>query len=127
MGRVYIQLGNYEKAIEMLERGYSLAGDLPNVLGALGQALALAGRPAAARAMLDRLQTLARRTFVPSVTSAVIHLGLGDYEKALDCLETALRNRELAITVMKVHPLYDPLRGSPRFEALLREIGLSTG
>jgi serine/threonine-protein kinase len=43
IGRVQIQKGRYEEAIEMLGKGRSLAGDTPHVLGALGQAHALAG------------------------------------------------------------------------------------
>jgi hypothetical protein len=44
----------------MLEKGRRLAGEVPSILGALGQTWALAGRPDEARRLLDTLATLAR-------------------------------------------------------------------
>jgi tetratricopeptide (TPR) repeat protein len=54
MGRAYAQKGLYEEAITMLQKGRSLSGDIPNILGALGQTYALANRPADARMAGDR-------------------------------------------------------------------------
>ncbi len=125
MGRAYIQQGRYGRAITVLERARSLAGDVPNILGALGQAYALAGKTTHARKCIDELAALAKRSRVPSTSIAVIHLGLGDHRKALELLRTACDNRELAVTGFKVHPIYDPLRGDPEFEELVRRIGLA--
>ena len=55
---------------------------------------------------------------------AIVHLGLGEHSLALTFLEKATDERELPVTALKVHPLYDPLRSEPRFERLLRRIGL---
>jgi len=51
-------------------------------------------------------------------------LGLGDHPTALTYLEAATDAREMPVTALKVHPLYDPLRSEPRFERLLERIGL---
>ena len=59
MGRAYLQKGMYEKAIEMLQRGRVLVGDIPNILGALGQAQGLSGNVSEARGLLLRLQEIA--------------------------------------------------------------------
>jgi TolB-like protein/Flp pilus assembly protein TadD len=125
MARVHIQRGQYSDAIAMLEKARSLAGDLPNILGALGQAFALAGRTADARKCVVELTATSMRRYVPSGSLAVIYIGLGDHCKALDLLHTACDNRDLAVTAFKVHPIYDPLRGSSGFQALVRRIGLA--
>ncbi len=123
-GRTYIQMGRYADAIGMLERGRLLAGDLPAILGALGQAHALAGDRTAARALLAQLAHLAKSTYVPSTPFAMIHVGLGENDRALEWLETGCERHEFSICGLKVHPAYDCLRGEPRFTKLLKSIGL---
>jgi hypothetical protein len=49
-------------------------------------------------------------------------LGLGEKSRSLDCLEKACELRESPVTVMKTHPVYDPLRGEHRFESMLRRV-----
>lgn len=49
MGRAYTQKGLYEEAITMLQKGRSLSGDIPSILGALGQTYAMAGQATDAR------------------------------------------------------------------------------
>ena len=62
------------------------------------------------------------QSHVPSTAFAVVHLGLGETERALDWLENACRQHESSLTSIKVHPIYDPLRGEPRFRELLRKL-----
>jgi TolB-like protein/Flp pilus assembly protein TadD len=125
MGRAYTQKGMYEEAIAMLQKGRSLSGDLPSILGALGQTYALAARPGDARRLLEELAELAKRRHVSSTCFALIHLGLGEKEQALECLEIGARGRETSLAGLKVHPAYDELRGEPRFQALLRKLGMA--
>ncbi len=49
---------------------------------------------------------------------------LGDKEGALDWLEKAYDGRRYHLVFLKVEPQFDILRGEPRFESLLRRIGL---
>ena len=124
MGRAYLQMGNYAEAISTLERGRSMAGDLPSILGALGQAYGLAGDGQRARDLLAHLQEIARARFIPATPMVMIHMGLGEKQQALDCLETAFDRHEVPLTALGVHPAYDSLRGDPRFESLLTRLGL---
>jgi serine/threonine-protein kinase len=122
--RTYIQMGRYGEAIELLKKGRALAPDVPSLFGALGQAHALAGQAADARAVLDEMAALAKTVHVPSTAFALTHLGLGDKERALEWLEKGCAAHELTVAALKVHPAYDELRGEPRFEALVKTIGL---
>jgi serine/threonine-protein kinase len=109
----------------MLEKGRALTGDTSTVLGALGQAHALSGNHAEARALLGRLADLSKKQYQGSTSFALIHLGLGEIDQALGYLEKACDCRELPVTVLKVHPAYDALRGEARFAALLKRIGFA--
>jgi DNA-binding winged helix-turn-helix (wHTH) protein/TolB-like protein/Tfp pilus assembly protein PilF len=55
---------------------------------------------------------------------AVCYTKLGDKEKALDSLEKAFEKKEYEINLMKVEPYFDNLQAEPRFQSLLRKIGL---
>ncbi len=125
IARVLSLMGRYTEAIAMFEKALMLAGDLPNLLGALGQTLALAGRRPEAIAKLAALTRLTERKSTSLVSLAILHLGLGENEQALQWLEKACDRKEAGISWIKVHPLYDPLRGDPRFETLLKRVRLA--
>ena len=63
--------------------------------------------------------------YVTSYGLAVLYSRLGERGKALDCLERAYTERQLAMTEMGVEPAFDPLRSEPRFVELLHRVGLS--
>jgi len=122
MGRAHALQGNYREALALLEKGRSLAGDVPNILGALGQVLAFAGDFERARQILAQLTAKSIEFYVPSTCFALIHLGLADVDRALDWLEKGCEQRELPMATLKIHPIYDPLRSEPRFQAILQRM-----
>ncbi len=122
MGRAYAQLGNYDEARAMLEKGRALAGDVPNIVAALAQVSGLGGDTSGARRMLARLTARAATEYVPSTCFAIAHLGLHENGRALDWLEKGCEQREMSMGNVKVHPVYDPLRREPRFHAILERM-----
>ena len=71
------------------------------------------------RALIDRTQPGLEMT-------GQLYAAVGDRETTLDLLEQASHERAGAhnLLSMKVNPLYDFLRDHPRFQDLLRRIGL---
>jgi serine/threonine-protein kinase len=134
-GRVYAQMGDYARAIEVYEKGLQLGGTIPNILAALGQAHALNGEKDRARELLQQLHEMsssASRTGsgtspVPATCFAILHLGLGENDRALEWLEAGMEQHQMSLSALKVHPVYDPLRHQPRFQALLERLGLAPG
>lgn len=123
MGRVFNLMGRYDDAIVMFREALRIAGDIPNIKGALGQTLALAGRREEALGYLDELHATARTRYVPSTCFAILHMGLGEWNKSLDWLDVACDQHELPISLVKVHPVYDPLRSQARFNGVLARLG----
>jgi TolB-like protein/Tfp pilus assembly protein PilF len=105
---------------------YRIAVDLnddPIALALLGQAYARDGQREAAHKVLARLTEEAKTRYVGGYSFALVLTGLGDKEAAIDALERAYSNGEGAdISIIKVDPLLDDLRGQPRFDALLQKI-----
>jgi serine/threonine-protein kinase len=122
LGRVYAQQGRLLDAIRMMEKGRSIAGDVPSILGVMGQVYALGGEPGRAREILAQLERKRQTSWVSSTVFAIVHIGLGEHDLALDWLERACRQHEIPVTAIKVHPVYDPLRAEPRFQAVLRQL-----
>jgi tetratricopeptide (TPR) repeat protein len=124
-GRVHIQCGRYDDAIRELDRARALAPDVPNIFGALGQAYALRGNKSEARAILRELENLANDRYSPGVPFAMIYIGLGEYDNALDALESSADMRDLSLAAVNIHPVYDPIRGSSRFRRLVERLGFT--
>ena len=121
-GRAYFHMRDYDRAIEMLERGLALGGEVPSIFGALGQAYGAAGQRAAACRILDNLKRISMTRSVFSTSFALVHLGLGDKEAALSWLEQAVTRREPNVVALAVHPAYDELRDESRFKVLVERI-----
>jgi hypothetical protein len=59
-----------------------------------------------------------------SAIPAAVYVGLGETELAFECLERAARERNWLIAWLHLDPLWDSLRGDPRFQKLQQEQGL---
>ena len=84
-----------------------------------------AGREREARVLQVELDELRSRRHVESYAEALIHLGLGDHERALAALERAYHERSWQLMWLPSWPLFDPLRSTPRFGALIERLGLT--
>ncbi len=114
--------GKIPEAIAQLEKGARMADD-PSVLGFLGQAYAIAGRKEEAHQLLEKLLEFRKQRYTPAYALALIYLGLGDRNEALNWLEQSYRDHDgNAIGPIRIDPLLIPLRGDPRFEALAEKI-----
>ena len=60
----------------------------------------------------------------PYFIAASLHAQAGDKDKAFECLEKSYQNRELWMSLLKVHPGLDSLRDDPRFDELVKRVGL---
>ncbi len=120
LGRIHSLQGRYQEALEAFQKARGDGEASPSLLGAQCQVYGLLGRRDEAQAHLAKLRDLSTEKHVPL---AIAHLGLGEYDRALDWLEFAAERREPSIVALGVHPVYDPLRGHPRFQALLGRAG----
>jgi len=60
----------------------------------------------------------------PSYRVAQVYLALGDINQALNYLEESYRNHGLHMFIIKVDPVFDPIRNEPRFIALMKKMNL---
>jgi TolB-like protein/cytochrome c-type biogenesis protein CcmH/NrfG len=119
-GVIYREKGLYDQSIKALTK----LADNAQPLGHLGNAFARAGRVAEARAIIPKLQEHISRDGIGTYEVALVYAGLGQKDQAFAWLEKAYAARNKGLTYLKIDPCMDPLRSDPRFEDLLRRVGL---
>jgi hypothetical protein len=68
------------------------------------------------------LQELSQRKYVSSYGTAIVHIGLGEKDQALECLQRAYQERAAYLVYLKVDPKLDARRDSPVFSDLLERM-----
>jgi serine/threonine protein kinase/tetratricopeptide (TPR) repeat protein len=125
LGSAYLHKSLYKEGIAEFEKELANSPHSAYALAGLGYAYAVSGRRSEAQKVLDHLNQLSRQEYVPAVYRAQIYVALGDKDKAFECLEKSYEDRSIAsLAEIKVDPQFDPLRSDPRFQDLLRRMGL---
>ena len=92
----------------------------------LAYSLACAGDLAYAREIAAELDEKRKKDYVSPVELAIVYIALGDAQKALDWVENAIDDRRGWSAYLRVHSVLDPLRGEPRFAALVQRMKFDT-
>jgi tetratricopeptide (TPR) repeat protein len=125
LAQAYMAKGEFGPAEARLQVMRSLVGDHADVLGRLANLYAVSGQRQRALAIADSLRARYRKGGADEAYAlGVAYIGLGDKERALDWLETAYADRSTWMSLAKVHPELNPLRGEPRFRMLLQKLRL---
>lgn len=127
LSQALVQMGRFDEGVAHAERALEHSGSSTEALGALGHAAARAGDVDRARGLLVQLDARARERYVSPTHLAQVYLGLGETDRALDCLEAAAAVRSADLVWLAVRPSYDPLRRMPRYEQLLAQLQLVSG
>ena len=118
---VHIQQGMYSQAIQEFQK---LDNNPVYVIGHVGTAYARMGHQTEARTSIARLEKYVETTGAGRYEIALVYVGLKENDKAFEWLEKAYQTNDTSLTYLKIDPLLDPLRSDPRFQSLLRQVGL---
>jgi eukaryotic-like serine/threonine-protein kinase len=123
-GWAYEQTGKPGKAIEQMLRARELLKGNLIVEADLAHAYAIAGNKSEARKILAELRSFSSQRYVNPYEIALIHVGLGEKEQALQELDHALQDRSDLMIYLKLDPRMDPIRSDLRFKELVRKVGI---
>jgi TolB-like protein/Tfp pilus assembly protein PilF len=124
-GLAYLEKQEYPKSLAELQTAVRVSGGQPDAEAFLGIAYARAGRKEEARKVIKHINTASVTRYDPLLKAAWIYAALGDRNRAFDLAQRAYAARSPEFYTLKVLPVLDPLRPDPRFQELLRRIGLS--
>jgi TolB-like protein/DNA-binding SARP family transcriptional activator len=122
MAMSYLAMGQHDAALGALEVPLDSWGGLTEcVRGLIYQAMQ---RTAEAGQILLELEQRAAFEYIDPTHIALLRGAVGDLDEAFVWLERAYRERSILIAYMGVDPLFDSMRGDPRFAAMLTRLGL---
>ncbi len=123
LGLAYAAKGMYREALLEFEK-YSELDRGPRSIAYLGYVRARLNERSQALRALDELRALSKQRYVSSASFAVVYMGLGDKDQTFTWLEKAYEERFSRLPMLKIEPIWDPLRSDPRFQDLLHRVGL---
>ncbi len=124
LGWAYQEQGDLPRAIAEFQKARELEPNVAEPLASLGRGFALSGQTAKARQVLDQLKKASAGIHVTPYNVASIYAALGDKDAAFAQLEKAYQERSFYLMWLGIDPQLDNLRPDPRFQDLLRRVGL---
>jgi TolB-like protein/DNA-binding winged helix-turn-helix (wHTH) protein/Flp pilus assembly protein TadD len=122
LGQAYLQKQMYAPAIAELEKAVQLSGGSPTSIANLARAYVASGKRSEAEKLLSDLKKRSSPNASLASEIAMIYASLGDRDQAMTWLEKGYEERFNPGVLLR--PGFDPLRSDPRFEDLVRRIGL---
>ncbi len=117
----YVGKGMYDEAAAELQKGIALSGAGTWEMAMLAHIYGRMGRMQEARSLLSELLS---RGEASAYFIALAYVGVGDEDNAFKWLDKTLQERWGPFNELNADPMFDPLRGDPRFSVLLRRMGL---
>jgi tetratricopeptide (TPR) repeat protein len=125
MARIYRYTGRYQEARAEFQKRAEIDPRILADLSNLASNYAASGDKAKARKLLAQaLQLNQREGDFSAFNFAAVYVALGDKDEAFHWLEKSYENRDWPLVQLKVAPQWDPLRSDPRFQNLVRRVGL---
>ena len=109
----------------VLEEAAAISDRSPGVIGVLVWAYAHQGRRLDALRLLGELKKRQQTGYVPAGAFVTAYVGLGNNDETFAWFERAFKEQSNILIYLKVFPPYDSLRGDPRFQDLMRRVGLN--
>ena len=121
--RLHEEVDQLPKPLSHWEKAVALDKS-PSFVVWLASAYAMSGNTVQARKLLQELMDLQKQRYFSPAAIAQLHMSLGEKDRAFEWLEKAYQERSNFMANLGVNPIVDPLRSDPRFQDLLRRIGL---
>jgi len=124
LGQAYAAQGRHDDSIGELTKAVEISENNPWMKGTLGYAYGLAGRRDDARVVLAELKERSGHEYVRAITFALVHLGLGEKDLALEWLEKSYVDHDVMMVLIEHDQTFRSLWDDARFIDLVRRVGI---
>jgi non-specific serine/threonine protein kinase len=122
LGMCLAEKGEFAEAIALQEKAVELSKNHPLIEGFLAGTYAYSGNTKKALDLIEKFKAAAGKSL--SYTIASVYARLNEKEEAFSYLEKSFSLRDRSLSGISIEPEFDNLRGEPRFQAMLRRVGL---
>ena len=122
LGDALLAKDSTAEALRVYEQGLAVDPQFVVLRAARARALAQLDRKAEAEQVARELEAESERRYLRAEEIACIYAALGNNERAFAWLERAFKDRSSGLAHSWGRPMYDPLRGDPRFQKLQRQL-----
>lgn len=124
LGLTYAQKGMYDDAISMVQKAQTFSEEISLGNASLAYVYAKSGNTSEARKIVKQVREESKAE-EPWMMLAGTYGYLGEKDKAIECLEKLYEIRDAPIMHIKVDPMLDSVRSDPRYQQLVRRVGLT--
>jgi len=127
LGMAYLQKSRYEDALlEFQKPSQKESVDRQRIeqLGWQGIVYEKMGNRNEAQIRLDELVDRFKYQWSMPYSTAILYFALGERDEGFRWLEKAYENRDYRICLLKIDPVFDGVREDPRFQEMLKKVGL---
>ena len=124
LGWAYVYKRMYDKGMEEIRKSLALYGEDQGLSPEIAFIYGISGRKDEAKKILDRLLSTSKTVPIAAHHFALIYIGMGEKDEALAWLEKAFDQHSPMMAWLEVDPRFDSLRQEPRFQDLIRRVGL---
>jgi tetratricopeptide (TPR) repeat protein len=124
LGWAYLERGREREALAEFKKGVEVSGRASQELAYLGYGCGATKRRAEALSILKELEGRYAKRETPGMFLAAVHAGLGENDRAFAWLEKDFEARSGVLLYITYFPVFNPLRGDPRYKNLLKRMGI---
>ena len=121
----YERLGEADMALQALEQAEATSVGNSKTLSLRGYILSRTGRADNAEQVLRTLESISQERYVPPYALALVHAGMGRFDRAIDWLRHAYDVRDVHLIWLPMDPKWDPLRKDSSFQRLIERCGFA--
>ena len=124
LGQLYLYKGEGDNAIREMKKAIELSDSSLEYVASLGFAYGFLGQKEEAEKILRKFIQLEKQQYVSPYLIGSLYLGIGEKDQAFTWFNRAIEKHDYGMLYLKIDPVFDAIRGDPRFDELMRKVGL---
>jgi tetratricopeptide (TPR) repeat protein len=123
-GITFALMGSFPEAEAAYQKAIQMSNDDLIIRANAAHFYAVSEQTERARSELAELEEVSKQKYVSSFSLAMICVGLGEDDRAFEYFDEALKERSDMLVYLNVDPRFNRLRIDPRFQSLVKKVGL---